>query len=158
MLNSKSPKRSSPAREASTSSIAMLVDVAMTVTRPPTRLPKARGSSSFDSGTRALRLAELATGMSVATTPVFERTLERSPDRAVMRRTSPRSCAPPAPPPPRSRRPSASASPLLVNAWPKTYIDAIRTTALEEKPLKPASTSRHPVRTSTTTTPSAVTS
>ncbi len=142
----------------STSLIAMLVDVAMTVTRPPTRLPKASGIRSLDSDTRILRLIELATGIRVATTPVFDSTEESSPESTVIRSTRAVSRPVSDVPFPRICRPRPSARPLFVKACPNTYIDAISTTALEENPRKPSSTSRIPVSTSAITTPSAVTS
>ena len=52
-----------------------------------------------------------------------------------------------------------SASPLFVKACPNMYMAAISTTADDEKPSKPSSsTSRTPVSTSATTTARAVTS
>ena len=49
--------------------MAMLVEVATTVTSPPTRLPNASGRRSLERGTRSRWLTEFATGMRVATTP-----------------------------------------------------------------------------------------
>ena len=130
----------------------MFVEVAMTVTSPPNRLPKASGISSRETATRRRRPTPAQTGINVATTPVFDSTDESVPARTARRATRGRSA-------PRftrrKRRPRASAMPVRPIACPKTYIEPIRMTASEANPEKACSGPRVPVKTRATTTPMA---